>query len=192
MNTQLVTVAAITIGLTGCQATIYRNDVVDATSESRTVSIRPMPAKNSVFRLFRVGDEAVGLVPIRYSGPTVSVHELHTALIFAPNDFEELRNACARMVHALNNKQVQGIDFIQYELVSNTEETIGRGKAVVTPYGARSEYESRTGRRILFELQLMKDAQNSLGPHATYSFRGVSGSLSIDNLKKLSEDLQQK
>jgi hypothetical protein len=182
--------------LFGCAApTVYVNHVADAVSLSRTVSIRPLPTTNRAFKLAWVADEGLALMA-RASGAysvagQVDLALIDSALIFAPKEVEELRGACSRMVQALDVKQTEGVDFIQYRLVKNVEETMAQSTTVVTPQGATSDMEVWRGHRVLFALQLTKDAGSWTGPTAVYSFRGTQAEMSIADLRALAIDLQQ-
>ena len=121
------------------------------------------------------------------------IDEINSALIFSDDQLAAFRKTCQQIIDSYDNPPKEGMNLIEYHLVSNRPEMAGSESGFIYNGMIASTATLREINRVVFRLQFTAQPKSLLqsGKTILYMFGWKEGEISIDDLKSLLDDLEK-
>ena len=179
--------------LVGCATNRFvANGPIDATISTQSASIKSIAASNMCFNVYLVNSHYYAILP-KINTARGLIDEINSALIFSDDQLTAFRKTCQQIIDSYDNPPKEGLNLIEYHLVSNRPEMAGSESGFIYNGMIASTATLREINRVVFRLQFTAQPKSLLqsGKTILYMFGWKEGEISIDDLKSLLDDLEK-
>ena len=189
-----VSLLPLIVLLVGCATNrFFVSGPIDATASAQSASIKSIVASNKCFNVYLVNSQYYAILP-KINPARGIIDEINSALIFSDDQLAAFRKTCRQIIDSYDSHPIEGMNLIEYHLVSNRPEIAGSESGFIYNGMIASTATMREINRVVFRLQFTSQPKSlfSSGITILYMFGSREGEISIDDLKNLVDDLEKK
>ena len=189
-----VSLLPLIVLLVGCATNrFFVSGPIDATASAQSASIKSIVTSNMCFNVYLVNSQYYAILP-KINTARGIIDEINSALIFSDDQLAAFRKTCRQIIDSYDSPPKEGMNLIEYHLVSTRPEIAGSEAGFIYNGMIASTATMREINRVVFRLQFAAQPKSlfSSGITIIYMFGSREGEISIDDLKNLMNDLEKK
>ena len=114
--------------LVGCATNRFlANGPIDATFSTQSASIKSITASNMCFNVYLINSQYYAILP-KINKARDLIDEINCALVFNDDQLTAFRKTCQQIIDSYDNPPKEGMNLIEYHLISNKPEMAGTEK----------------------------------------------------------------